>query len=483
MKKYLAIAAILIIIAAGLFLRLNDLGWETYGYGEVEIREAAESYAEGNFVNNFYLFDTPPFGKYLFAAAIMSLGNTEIALRLVSVIFGILSIMMTFLFARKLYGDKTALLASAIVSFSILHIQLSRYAQLETILTFFYIAIAYFLIDSLDNKRSAVIFLGISLGLALAAKFTSLIILVAVIVYAIYARHIKAGHKPFTLTINSSILKAIIIAIIVFLAAWPFGFARLHTEANISVDYGDAIRTQSIEADMPIMVLSFARRIFTSVGESTTGILGVPVFNYILLFIVKESLLMIPLLIAGLYFMFRRPMKGDALVLIFLLTFLILLSFQRSSISYRHIVPVVPFFAIIASRWITHIRRQWIFIAVAGVILFGYAFLAGPSYALSFNPIKEVAGVPDSEFRFNEGMRETVGYLRENCDSTYASNYYRIMIEPYYQNIRSEPPGGCVIKGNINDKFDADSYIAAENCMLAKTVSKNSVKLIEIYRC
>ncbi len=485
MKKYLAFAAILIILATGLFLRLNDLGWETYGYGEVEKRDVIVSYFNGNFVNNFYLFDNPFLGKYFFYLSAVVFGLTEIGLRSISIIFGMLTVFVVFIFTRKLYDTKTSMLSTSIVAFSILQIQFSRYAEWEIWLSFFFVLIAYLLWETThENKRRAPWLLGLVLGIAFSIKFVSIIFLVAVIIYAIYIRHIKISIKPnFSISINNWILKSIIIAILVFLAAWPFGFARLHTETNVSVDYGNAVRSQTVEADIPIMLLSFSRRVFTSVGDSAEGVLAVPVFNYALLFIIKESLLMIPLLAAGLFFMFRKPMKGDALVLIFLLTFLVLLSFQRSSISYRHIVPVVPFFAVIASRWITHVKRQWLFISALSIVLFGYALLAGPSYALSFNPIKEAAGIPDSEFRFSEGMKETIGYLRENCDRTYASHFYRIMTEPYYESIHSEPPGDCVIKGNVNDRFDVDSYIAAENCTLARTISKDSIKLVEIYSC
>src|SRR3989338_2694075 len=486
MKRNKIIFLILIasILAASLFLRLYMLDWETYGYGEVEIKEAAESYAKGNFVDNFYIFDTPPLSKYLFAAAAIS-GTSETGLRIVPLIFGMLTILATFLFARKLYGFNVGILSSALTGFSILSIQLSRYAQLETMLSFFFVAIAYFLWELLhENKKYTFLFLGASIGLAFATKFTSFIFLIAVLACAVYSRDIKASIRPnFALNINNKILKTIILAAIIFLAAWPFGFARLHTEANISVDYGTEVRTQQVNADIPIMLLSFSRRVFTSVGDSVEGMLSVPVLNYFLLYIVKESLLLIPLIAAGIYFIIRKPLKPDAMILIFLATFFVLLSFQRTSISYRHVVPAVPFLSIVASRWVVHAKRQWVLIAAISAILFAQAWLAPPTYALYLKPLKDTLGIPDSEFRFNEGMKETIAYLKGNCSKTYASDYYRVLAEPYYDQIYSTPPAQCVVKGNINDRFDVDTYIRDNNCGLSKTISKNSVKLIEIYKC
>ena len=475
--------AIALILLATFFLQVNNIDWETYGYAEIEIKEAAESYAKGNFINNYYLFDTPPFGKYIFAVA--SVGASETALRMVSVIFGLLAVLATFFLGKKLYGNNAGLLAAAISGFSMIHIQFSRYAQLETTLSLFLILMVYFLWDTMhDGKRYAYIFLGVSIGLALATKFTSVIFLTAVIVYAIYTRHIRASIRPnFSLIINNKILKAIIISAVAFLAVWPFGFVRLHAEANISVDYGNEVRDQQVSADIPIILLSFSRRIFASAGAPTEGTLSVPVLNYFLLYIVKESILIIPLIAAGIYFMLKRPLKPDKMILIFLATFFILVSAQQTYVSYRHLVPAIPLLSIAASRWVVCIKKQRILIGAIAAVLFIQAWLAGPSYALHFNPLKEPFGIPDSELRFNEGMREAIGYIKENCTSTYASDYYRVMAEPYYEKIHSSPPGDCVIKGNANDMFDADSYIQKNNCALAKAVSKNDISLIEIYRC
>lgn len=486
-EKILAITALILILAGAVFLRANELDWETYGFGEIEKKDAVEA-NRISFVN-YYLFDNPVFGEILFLLPLLFTSASEIAFRSVAFVFGILTVISVFILSRKLYGIKTALLASPITAFSILQIQFSRYAEWEIVLGFIFIWIAYFLLDAANGKKRSFAFLGAAIGIALSVKFTSIIIIASILAYAIYKRHIKASIKPnFRLEIDNWLLKSLIVAVVVFVLLWtPFGgFARLHTEVNISVDYGNEVRSQQIEADIPVILLSFTRRIFTSVGDSTTGILSVPILNYILLYITHESLLMLPLLAAGIYFMIKKPAKPDVLILIFIITFFVLLSFQRTSISYRHVVPIVPFIAIAASRWIAHVKRQHFFIGIVAILLFIQAWIAAPSYALYFNPLKEPFGVPDSEMRYNEGMKEAIEFLEAGCASTYASHYYRIMAEPYYQKIYSTPPASedvCVVKGSVNDKFDVDPYIKNNNCTLAKTVNKKNVKLIEIYKC
>ncbi len=478
--------AIILIVIAAFFVRFNNISWETYGYGEIELKQAADEYIKGNFVNNFYIFDTPPLAKYMFAASILILGNTEFALRIIPLLFGIFAVFAAFFAVRKMYNERVALLTSIITAFSILQIEFSRYAQLETILTFFYILIVYFLWEAVhDNRKYTFVFLGVSLGLALAVKFTSVIVLVAALIYILYTKQIKFSIKPnFSMNIKNWLLKALVIMLVVFLVSWPFGFSTLHTEANISVNYGGEIREQHIEANVPIVLLSFSRRIFSSVDSAISHPLSmnIPVLNYFFLYIVKESLLLIVLVAIGVYFVAKKPLKEDKLIIIFILTFLALLSFQRTVISYRHITPLVPFFAILASRWVDKLKdpKRMITIAVIAVILFWYAAFSGPSYALSYNPLKNALGIYDSEFRFSEGMRDTIDYVAQNCSSVFTSDYYKFVMEPYYDKFSLT--ASCAVKG-VSGTEVVNNYIQLHACTLSKTITKNSLDLIEIYSC
>jgi len=492
MDKKFTLIIFTVVIFSGFFLRFYNLSWETYGYGEVEIKQAADEYVKGNFVNNYYIFDTPPLGKYMFAMSIAIFWDSEFSMRIVPLIFGMLTIISVFYVTQKVYDIKISILATVITAFSILQIQFSRYAQLETMLSFFYVLTFYFLWKVVNNRgKYSSYLLGITLGLSVAIKFTSVIIVFAVILYAIYSKHIKFSRKSeFFLSIKSWILKALFISIVVLLVSWPFGFFSLHTTAEISVDYGNITRVQNVDTNIPIILLSFGRRVFSSVGSDVAYplVMKIPVANYLVLYLTKEILLTLIFFILGLYFMLKYPLKQDKIVFIFVLTFLILLSFQRTNISYRHIVPMVPFFSIIASRWITkvkNLKHTAIIILVISVILFSYAAFSGPSYALSYNQLKNTLGISDSEARFSEGMSETIKYIQENCTGVYAGDYYRFMVEPYYKNVSSSSDfsADCAIKGNIKEKDEVKGYIENKNCTIAKTITKNSIELIKIYSC
>lgn len=481
------VLAFIIVLVAAFFLRASALDWETFGYGEIEVKQAAQEYAKGNFVDNVYIFDTPPVGKYLFALSIVFFGLSELSLRIIPLLFGMLSIIAVYLIARKFYSQNVALLSAVITSFSILHIQLSRYVQLETMLAFFYIMIVYFLWSASSRPRSW-IFLAVFLGLSVAVKFTSLIMVVVILVYALYSKELRLSLRPVSIAMSGWLPKALVLSFLVFLLAWPFGLQTLPVDANVSVGVGGTATMREFHADVPIMVMSFFARISSSVdgGGGYPLIAEVPVVNYFVLYIAKESLLAVALLVAGAYFIFRHPKKPDALVLIMIAVFLLSLSFQRTLITYRHIVPLVPFFAIISSRWLETLKenRQLVMISAVAVALFAYALLSGPSYALSYNPLKEALAVPDSEFRFSEGMKETIGYLSENCSSAYASGFYRFMIEPYYANVTSSFAGQpCIVMGHIESDNPVQQYVESEGCALAHRSSAGSVSLVDVYSC
>ena len=493
LQKNNLVLIFIFIIIAGAFLRLNNLSWETYSYSEVEMKQAADQYAKGNFINTYYIFDTPPLSKYLFAAAAI-FSNTEFSLRLVSVLFGILTIVAVFFLCKKLYNIKTGLLASSITAFSIIHLQFSRYVQQETMLSFFYVMIAYFTWDAIHEKRKhTFVFLGIFLGLALATKFISIILIIFIVIYAIYEKSIKISIRPrFSLSIDNWILKSIILSLIVLFLAWPFGFARLHTDATLSVHYGNEIRTQEIHSDIPIMILSFGRRLFTSLSENTAYpvVLKLPILNYFLFYLAKESILIILLLIFGIYYVIKKPLKQDKFILILIIMFFVLLSFQLTNITYRHVTSVIPFLAILSSRCLGRIKIRWqtLFIVMISTLLFLHAFLIGPSYVFYFNPLRDTFGIIDTEAKEAEGMHETVAYLNENCSTTYAGDYYRFMIEPYYDNVTTSQKilTQCVVKGNISDVFekgDVTNYIKSRDCTISRTVYKNSIKVLDIYMC
>ena len=107
-------------------------------------------------------------------------------IRFFSVIFGILGIWAIYLFTKELFGKKAALFASLITAISPFAIQYSQEGRMYSLLSFFILISAYFLIKALksDGKHRYYILWGIFMGFAWLTHYMGLIF--SVIFYLIY---------------------------------------------------------------------------------------------------------------------------------------------------------------------------------------------------------------------------------------------------------------------------------------------------------
>ncbi|MBM3128144.1 MAG: phospholipid carrier-dependent glycosyltransferase [Chloroflexi bacterium] len=103
--------------------------------------------------------------------------------RALSALFDLGAIALTFLLARRLYDATTGLIASACIAVTVLHIQLSHFYAVDTLLTLLVVATMYFAARfAQDRKRRDAIATGIAFGLALATKVTALPLVVPIVV-------------------------------------------------------------------------------------------------------------------------------------------------------------------------------------------------------------------------------------------------------------------------------------------------------------
>lgn len=77
-------------------------------------------------------------------------GNSEVAVRLLSVLFGLGSVVAIYLLGRRLYDRRTGLLSAALLSVSTLSVQLSQTARMYSALLMFALLATYFYARLLD---------------------------------------------------------------------------------------------------------------------------------------------------------------------------------------------------------------------------------------------------------------------------------------------------------------------------------------------
>ncbi len=147
--------------------------------------------------NTAYDWLHPPLAKLIQAGSIRLIGNNSLAWRLPSVVFGILSIAAIYYFSLALFNQtKLALLAATLFSLDGLQLTMSRITMNDIFvttfiilsLTYFYKAIAK---DSLPKKH--LFFTGLFTGLALATKWSALLL------YPIYVIFLIVHWKRFIL--------------------------------------------------------------------------------------------------------------------------------------------------------------------------------------------------------------------------------------------------------------------------------------------
>jgi hypothetical protein len=147
--------ALLLLMVAGLGLRLWNLGALGLVADEGHQALAVQGILEHGIplvpAGNIYLRGAPFLYSEAAAAAIG--GSGEAMLRLPAAIFGTLTILATFLFARRLLGVRVALTAALFVTFSLWELELSRYARMYTLLQLAFVAGAYaFVRGELDDQ-------------------------------------------------------------------------------------------------------------------------------------------------------------------------------------------------------------------------------------------------------------------------------------------------------------------------------------------
>jgi hypothetical protein len=181
------IAALFLIVALGLTLRLRGL--ERAGFNEDEVHkvEAARAYLHGDFSLNL---EHPMLMKSLIAASLTAADSwnrgvgrshpvpDEVAVRLPNVIFGSLTAVVIFLFAQEFFGTMVGLLSALLWSIGTIAIMINRGAKEDTLLVFF-TWLGYFLylrarkLVATDARASEELHAasGASFGLMLASKY------------------------------------------------------------------------------------------------------------------------------------------------------------------------------------------------------------------------------------------------------------------------------------------------------------------------
>lgn len=246
----IALVAVLIVAA---FLRFNGLNWDETHHLHPDERflstvtndliwpETFANYFNPD-ISTLSPYSNPNMGLYVYGmlpvyivkwvAIHLDKNNyDQITLvgRAMSGLFDIGAILFLFLIAKKLYGKKIALLAAALLSFSVLNIQLSHFYTVDTFANLLILATIYFLLRAQESGRWIDYALtGLMFGLGLASKLSVFTLVVPILVIVGFDFYRRWQDGNIYRAIEHTLLRTLtifVIAIVTFRIIQPIAFA------------------------------------------------------------------------------------------------------------------------------------------------------------------------------------------------------------------------------------------------------------------
>ncbi len=186
LKINLALFLLLSILLLGTVLRLYHLDEESLWTDEAFTVHHAQLQDWKQFIQRISTTEAAPPGHYLLLHYwLWWFGNSEFSVRLPSVLFGILSIIVLFLIVRRLWDEHVALLASLFMSTSMLQILFSQEARLYSLFTFLVLLSAYFFMwivldeENMSDEQKEVSFWAylVTMATALLVNYLALVMM------------------------------------------------------------------------------------------------------------------------------------------------------------------------------------------------------------------------------------------------------------------------------------------------------------------
>lgn len=232
LKRSLWVGSLLALVAFG--LRAFELSKQSFWYDEafsvylarfdlatITARTAADI--------------QPPLYYYLLNVWMAVAGDSEFAVRFLSLLFGVLIVPLMFVTAKRLFGQNAALFAALIATLSALYLWYSQEARMYTLITFLGLLSSYALVRGTatkvattgagEGRRWWIVFVGASVA-AVYTHYFAFALLAFQLVYALWA-NFRYGHKA---------LRAIVVSFGVILVAFlpwvPFVLNRLGEDAS-----------------------------------------------------------------------------------------------------------------------------------------------------------------------------------------------------------------------------------------------------------
>jgi uncharacterized membrane protein/4-amino-4-deoxy-L-arabinose transferase-like glycosyltransferase len=174
MRRYLPIVVILI----GVWLRWYHINWSLpyiFHPDETRLLYAVNEISWENLNPKFFAYGSLPI--YVLKILHSTIHkNFFLVGRALSAFFGSLTLILLYVFGTRFFSQRVALLSTALLAFTVLHIQLSHFLTVDVMLTFF-VLFAFYVLASLIESSGGFwryLLVGVVIGLTLATKISAL---------------------------------------------------------------------------------------------------------------------------------------------------------------------------------------------------------------------------------------------------------------------------------------------------------------------
>ena len=227
-KRDFYLISLIILIIIGFILRFYKLSTQSLWIDEgFSINAAVQTLKYGYpLLESGFVYSGSLLNTYLIAFFIKIFKDLIFASRLVSVIFGILSIIVTFYFGKEIYNKKIGLIAALFVTFSSIEIAWSRQARMYAQFQFFYLLSLYLFYKFINNKSLKYFIL--ALILTISTILSNILGFSLILIYFVY---FILNFKYFKFIFT----KKFLIPIFVFLI--PIGYLIIKNFWNYSYIY------------------------------------------------------------------------------------------------------------------------------------------------------------------------------------------------------------------------------------------------------
>ena len=389
--------------------------------------------------------------------------------------------LLLFFFSKELCGSKAAFFSLALYVFSPTILGFNTHAFNDLLLTLFIFSTIYLLWKLLAQgyTKTRLILRGISVGLAIASKFTAALLFpIIILLFSIKIFQHKKNRRKILKKFAVKFVLILLISFIVLYSTYFFSFGTVADsiparnaqliDSTIGGKFGEEslsyklinFAVHDLKIPMPGAFAGVAGQFYM---ESTSGVkvtyLNGEVYSggrwYYLLevLLIKTPLPLIIFFFTALFFLITNPkkFKREFIVLLPILVFLGI-HFTRSNYNngLRYILPIIPFIFMFSSG-ILNIRlkksiHNILFKVLIGILLSWYilsAIFVMPNYLAYFN---EFIGGPENGHNYllganldqGQDLKKLSDYLKENNIGTIKLSYHG-MFDPSYFNISYEP--------------------------------------------